>query len=445
MLVVFEAGGDGDGISASYHDSDNVRHFVSGYKPFEWIPEAVAIAVRGIANLVWQQRSNGAAAFQVTIVFLGSTRQSSIYEFKDTDTFADIEAIIEEQHSLMRYESGIYGDGPLESHPYQVNVYMFAAPHGENLRFTGLPTGLGTSRSDNLATFRDHGVQGWIDNKRAVIQIKNSVTNDCVYIATALGLAQQSSAKEYAKVKRMITRSDREPQPDAYMWLKDAHLQYMGGNVDISSKDDMFRYESFESLERTIDRQVIVFDVETLASKWAFKRSGSYAKIAYYCGKYREGNEPITLLRVGHHVNFVSSFKGLLSADKVCHKCACLFETKAGKTHQCGTSTKKVKTSKPIMGFVKSDEDKTKKRTEVIVAYDVETITSEGKHKPNVLCWSKIEGDQVTESGSIIAANRDDCIITHFVDLLMNKRFKGAYAIAHNGSRYNNKRDMVQR
>ena len=97
------------------------------------------------------------------------------------------------------------------------------------------------------------------------------------------------------------------------------------------------------------------------------------------------------------------------------------------------------------MGFVKSDEDKTKKRTEVIVAYDVETITSEGKHKPNVLCWSKIEGDQVTESGSIIAANRDDCIITHFVDLLMNKRFKGAYAIAHNGSRYNNKRDMVQR
>ena len=206
MLVAFGAGGDGDGISASYHDSDNVRRFVSENKPFEWIPETVAIAVRGIANLVWQQRSNGAAAFQVTIVFLGSTRQSSTYEFQDTDTFADIEAIIEEQHSLMRYESGVNGDDPLESHP-QVNVYMFAASHGENPRFTRLPTGLGSSRSDNLATFRDHGVQGWSDNKRAVIQIKNSVTNDCVYIATALGLSQQSSAKEYAKAKRMLARS----------------------------------------------------------------------------------------------------------------------------------------------------------------------------------------------------------------------------------------------
>ena len=91
------------------------------------------------------------------------------------------------------------------------------------------------------------------------------------------------------------------------------------------------------------------------------------------------------------------------------------------------------------MGFVKSDEDKSKKQPEVILAYDIESITSEGVHVPNVICWERIEGHQVTESGSIVATNRDGCVVTRFVDLLMNKRFKDAYVIAHNGSGYDNR------
>ena len=72
MVVAF--GTDGNDISASYHDSDNVTRFVSNDEPPPWIPETVATAVTGIANLVWDQRANGAAAFQVTLDFLGSIR-----------------------------------------------------------------------------------------------------------------------------------------------------------------------------------------------------------------------------------------------------------------------------------------------------------------------------------------------------------------------------------
>ena len=79
--IAFGSGDDGDGISASYHDSDNVRRFTAENKPLAWHTGTVAIAVRDMANLVLEHRANGAAAFQVNIVFLGSIRQSHIYKF----------------------------------------------------------------------------------------------------------------------------------------------------------------------------------------------------------------------------------------------------------------------------------------------------------------------------------------------------------------------------
>ena len=199
----------------------------------------------------------------------------------------------------------------------------------------------------------------------ASLKADENTNDDCVFIAMALGLALEQGPTVFTKAyKSLIAKASDK----LYRHLKSKYQELIPNSIGPTE------YANLTVLEDIIDRQILVFDVETLLERWSFKRSGCYKEVAHYLSGRASEHPPIIMLKQGAHVHFVKSLKGLLGADNVCTKCHMVYEG----NHDCNNRQEKTEKieSKPQLIPIQPDTDKLDKRIKGMVTYDIETVTN---------------------------------------------------------------------